>query len=70
MRVINNNQQMTAETWEIAGDVINSQKMPVLFKDENGIYHTMDASYSTVIIDGTGEFFVLSGEIVEPQPVA
>lgn len=60
--------QLTAETWEITGDLINSQKMPVLFKDENGIYHTVDASYQTVIIDGTGEFFVLTGEIVTPQP--
>lgn len=67
---IGNAQQTTAESWEIGAALINSQAaIRVVFKDENNIYHTVNAPISQVILDGMTDAIVLSGEIVEPQPV-
>lgn len=63
-----NDIQTTAESWEIGAGQINAPQMLVVFKDENGLYHTVNASYSTEIFGGTTEMIVLTGEIVEPQP--
>lgn len=64
-----NPDQMTAETWEVGAPLLTNSKMPVLFKDENGIYHTVNGLIGSEIVGGIAEYAILSGEIVEPQPV-
>lgn len=62
--------QTTAETWEIAGTLINLQAQPALYKDENGVYHTISAHNISLetIAGGTMEITVMTGEIVELAP--
>lgn len=63
-----NDTQLTSESWEIGAGLINASQMLVVFKDENGLYHTVNAGYGQQIFGGTTEMIVLTGEIVEPQP--
>lgn len=60
--------QNTAETWEIAAPLLTNTQMPVLFKDQNGIYHTVNGLIGSEIVGGIAEYAILSGEIVDPQP--
>lgn len=61
--------QSTAEGWEIGAALINSiGGIRLVFKDENGVYHTVEPTISQVILNGEMDAVILSGEIVEPQP--
>jgi hypothetical protein len=64
-----NELQNSAEAWELGAGLINSVGgTAVVYKDENGIYHTINSQINTEILGGTTDVIVLSGEIVEPQP--
>lgn len=58
--------QNSAETWEIGAGLINAEtSLVVLFKDENGIYHTVSPTIGQEIVNGNMDAKVLTGEIVD-----
>lgn len=64
-----NDLQFSAETWEIGASMINTDgSIVVLFKDENGIYHTVKPAIGQEIINGNLDVRVLTGEILDEQP--